>query len=134
MSCLHSLQLFLFPGQFFLILVTPMTCWVSGQGGTEFSQSPTVRKSSHTIPASPTFQVTWMLWDVIGCKVTSIGGPSGAAETQTQNSTLRMFRSSSPGIPLALGELSQLPPRLQPLPTIPTTHSRSPEQHLLPRC
>lgn len=29
-------------------------------------------------PPTPTFHVTWMLWEVVGCKVTSIGGPSGA--------------------------------------------------------
>lgn len=78
MSCLPSLQVFLFPGEFFLILVTTMTCWVSGQAGTAFGQELIAKRSPHPIPASLTFQVTWMLWDVIGCKVTSMGGPSGA--------------------------------------------------------
>lgn len=72
-----------------------------------------------------------MLWDVIGCKVTSIGGPSGAAEKQTQKNTLRSIRerTASLGKNAALRELchSQLHSRRQrpaacgcPCPPAPT--------------
>lgn len=84
------------------------------------------------MPASLTFQVTWMLWDVMGCKVTSMGGPSGAAERKTPQSTLRRLNSSPPGKPLALGELHlpRLSPRLQP----PCSRAQHPQQaHQEPR-
>lgn len=51
---------------------------------------------------SLTFQVTWMLCDVTGCKVTSMGGPSGAGGVgEGRNDTVsQVLEEKSPGASL----------------------------------
>lgn len=91
------------------------------------AQVPMPRDTPCTTPALLTFQVTWMLWDVIGCKVTSIGGPSGAVERQTQASTLssireRTFSSGNTGFRRAVPQPDS---PIQPLPARPCAHAGS---------
>lgn len=49
---------------------------ISQLAGAPFSNQG--RRKKHNFRISVTFQVTWMLCEVIGCNVTSMGGPSGA--------------------------------------------------------
>lgn len=44
---------------------------------------------------SLTFQVTWMLCEVTGCKVTSMGGPSGAGGGRN-NITSQILEEKNP--------------------------------------
>lgn len=53
---------------------------------------PSFKHGTHILA----FQVTWMLWDVIGCKVTSSGGPSGAERVEI---TLHVAQTDSFFVP-----------------------------------